>query len=121
MFDVFIISPYTCDDEQVKLDRVMSANQYVGELANKGIVAYSAISAMDHLLYQCDLPGDWGFWQKHCEQMIESAKEVHVLQLDGWEESEGTTAEIDIANKYDKPIKYIPVRDFNDVRFYFTT
>lgn len=107
MLDIFVISPYTSDKLMTIAYRVREANLYIGELTRKGKVAYSAISAMHHLLRLCKLPGDWNYWQHHCEQMMEPAQEVHVLCLDGWEESEGVRAEIEIAKGFNKPIRYI--------------
>jgi len=107
MFDVFIISPYTAPTVRVESERAVSADLYVGELARNGVVAYSTISAMHHLLGICDLPEDWSFWKKHCTTMIESAKEVHVLQLDGWEDSEGVQGELEIAHALNKPIVFV--------------
>lgn len=107
MFDVFIISPYRDDNITVESGRAMDADLYVGELAQNGVVAYSTISAMHHLLGICDLPSDWEFWKTHCSKMIACAKEVHVLKLDGWETSEGVAGELDLAKILNKPIKFI--------------
>lgn len=114
MFDVFIISPYTAGNISIESERARDADLYVAELAREGIVAYSTISAMHHLLTICDLPGTWVFWKNHCTKMIRSAKEVHVLELEGWEESEGVAAELEIAAKYNKPVIFIS-RGIKDV------
>jgi len=105
--DIFIISPYTDDDFDVRNRRAMEADTYVSELTQQGKVCYSAISAMHHLLYIGELPGTWDYWRMHCEVMIMHAYEVHVLCLDGWEQSEGVKAEMEIANVLGKKIKYI--------------
>jgi len=111
MFDVFIISPYKDDNFLIETERAVSADLYIGELAHNGVVAYSTISAMHHLLGICDLPEDWSFWKKHCTTMIKSAKEVHVLQLDGWETSEGVIAELEIARTYYKKITFVQPKE----------
>lgn len=105
--DVFIISPYTDDDFDVTNRRALEADIYVGELIRQGKVCYSTISAIHHLLYLTELPGTWVYWRMHCEVMMMHATEVHVLCLDGWEQSEGVQAEIEIAKTFNKKITYV--------------
>lgn len=105
--DIFIISPYTDDDPDVTNRRALEADMYVSELTRQGKVCYSAISAMHHLLHIAELPGTWLYWRMHCERMMQHAYEVHVLCLDGWEQSEGVQAELEIAKMFNKKITYI--------------
>lgn len=105
--DIFIISPYTHDNKFVVDQRAHEADMYVGELARRGKVCYSTISAMHHLLDACELPGTWEYWKTHCTTMIQDADEVHVLCLWGWEDSEGVSFEIEIAKLLNKKITYI--------------
>jgi hypothetical protein len=107
MLDIFVISPYTHPDIAVKECRVLEADYYIGELVRQGKVAYSTVSSMHHITNLCNLPDSWDYWKRHCEMMIASTYEVHVLCLDGWEESEGTQAEIEIAKMFNKKITYI--------------
>lgn len=105
--DIFVVSPYSDDDNDVINQRALDADMYVGELTRQGKVCYSAISAMRHLLSVCGLPGTWAYWRMHCERMMIHASEVHVLCLDGWEQSEGVKAEIEIAKIFNKKITYV--------------
>ena len=100
--DVFIVSPYTDDDYDVINRRALEADTYVSELTRQGKVCYSAISAMHHLLYIAELPGTWDYWRMHCDRMMHDADEVHVLCLDGWEETVGMKNEIAIAKELNK-------------------
>jgi len=104
---IFIISPYTDPDEDVINQRALEADIYVGELTRQGKVCYSAISSMHHLLHVLELPGTWKYWRTHCEVMMKQASEVHVLCLDGWEQSEGVMAEIEIAKIFNKKVTYV--------------
>lgn len=49
----------------------------------------------------------WEFWAAYNELLISRCDELHVLMLDGWRESVGVTAEIAIAERLNKPVKYI--------------
>ncbi len=112
MFDVFVISPYTDINPDITQARVAAADLYIGKLTQQGIVAYSAISAMHHLLDSWKLPNDWKYWEKHCATMIGCAKIVHVLCLDGWDTSVGVAGEIAIARELKKPV--IEINEFKD-------
>lgn len=107
MLDIFVIVPYTHADEKIVNERVRQADLYVGFLTNECKVVYSTVSAMHHITKLCDLPSTWDYWKLHCEKMISSCEEVHVLCLDGWEESEGVQAELKFAKLFSKKITYV--------------
>ena len=107
MYDVFVISPYTDDDQNVVCDRVAAAERYLASLTMEDVVAYSTIAAMHHLTVKFSLPNDYEYWKDHCHKMISSAKEVYVLCLDGWENSVGVQDELSIARELNKKITYI--------------
>ena len=108
MIDIFVSSPYTDDDPSIIARRVEQAEQYIAHLTTQGAIAYSTIAAMAHIVEKYELKNDYPFWQSHCEQMISSSDEVHVLMLDGWQDSPGVMDEIRIADELDKPIRFIP-------------
>jgi thiol-disulfide isomerase/thioredoxin len=60
----------------------------------------------DHPLTQHSLPGHWQFWERHARWHLERCDEVVVLMLDGWDESEGVQAEIQIATELEKVVWY---------------
>ena len=107
MLDIFVVSPYRDERAGVTGNRVHEAAKYVAELTRKGKVCYSTVSAMHHVSVRFDLPTSWEYWKKHCEAMMANAYEVHVLCLDGWEQSEGVQAEIEIAKMFNKKIQYV--------------
>ena len=107
MIDIFVISPYTDDDPAIIAQRVRAAEKYIANLTQQGIVAYSTIAAMDHIVHEYELRSDYAFWRKHCETMMECSKEVHVLQLDGWKESEGVQQEMLWALNLGKNLTFI--------------
>jgi hypothetical protein len=107
MFDVFVISPYTHENPDIMRDRVNEAEKYIAKLTMEGVVAYSTIAAMDHLVRKFELPNDFEYWKTHCIKMVSAAKEVHVLCLDGWEDSVGAQYEIEVAIQQTKKINYI--------------
>jgi len=107
MYDIFVISPYTHPDPDVVCDRAKAAEKYLAFLVKNNMVAYSTIAAMHHLTQEHELPTDYEYWKNHCTKMIESAKEVHVLCLDGWKESDGAQDELAIAMNLGKIITLV--------------
>ena len=64
------------------------------------------------------LPIDFEFWRTFDRSMIGWSDEVHVLKLDGWEESRGIGEELIIAAELGKPVRYIVSADHNAVEIY---
>lgn len=50
---------------------------------------------------------DFNFWQHISYEMLNVCNEMHVLMLDGWEESIGVIGEINHAKMKNIPIHYI--------------
>jgi len=100
---VYLAIPYS------RVSKVMSyktANEKSAELFRKGYHVYSPIS-MCHGME--NMPKDWSFWEEYDTEMIKWADELHVVKMPGWDNSVGVQAEIKIARKLKKPVKYIEV------------
>ena len=121
MLDIFVIVPYTHADEKIVEERVRYTDLYVGFLTSQCKVVYSTVSAMHHITKLCELPTSYDYWKLHCEKMIASTYEVHVLCLDGWEDSEGVQAELEFAKLFSKKIKYVTPMGKDDARVYITS
>jgi len=111
MIDIFVISPYRSDEELVERARVLINEGYVAKLVNAGKLVYSTILSYDRLSTGYGLPKDYSYWQKLCHTMISLSEEVHVLCIDGYEESEGVQDEIITAFELGKVVKYIYPED----------
>ena len=58
-----------------------------------------------HPLVRFSLPTDWEFWQRNDREHMRCCHQVVVLTLDGWRESQGVQAEMDLAIDMDLPIE----------------
>jgi hypothetical protein len=56
------------------------------------------------------MPSDWLFWSRYDTAMLSGASELWVYTMDGWENSKGVSAEIEIAKSLKLPIKFINER-----------
>jgi hypothetical protein len=106
MFDVFVSSPYSDDNEDVVEERVKIAQRYVAHLASDRIFAFSVIAYIHPILVENSLPTDYEFWRDMCISSITACDVVHVLCVDGWDTSVGVADEIEVARSLGKRIVY---------------
>lgn len=104
---IYISSPYTNKDASKTESNFIEVSNYAGLLCSQGKIAISPITYGHTLLKFVQMPSDWEFWKNFCISFLEKCTEMHVLMLDGWQESIGVREEIEYANYYNIPIKYI--------------
>lgn len=103
---VYLAAPYSHPDICIRERRFAFANRAAAELVRQGSHVFSPISHSHPLALQ-GLPGDWAFWEPFDRRMLQACDELVVLTLDGWRESKGVQAEIDLAIEMDLPIRYL--------------
>ena len=104
---VYLASPYTSTSKSEQLERFVNARNKTAELMHQGYVVFSPI-AYSHQFHTVHcMPGDWSFWEMHDTAFIEWADEFWVLMLPGWQESRGIQAELSIAGRLGKAIRYL--------------
>jgi hypothetical protein len=104
---IYLASPYSHPAESIRHARFESACIAAGRLMRQGHIVFSPIAHSHHIHLLADLPGDWQFWEQFDRAFIAWADEVHILMLDGWQESHGVQAEISIAANMGKIIRYL--------------
>lgn len=104
---IYLASPYSDPDAQVREARFRAACRKTAEMTRDGRIVYSPI-VHSHPLSLLGLPGDWPFWAAHNQRMLRSSSALAVLQLPGWEESRGIHAEVEIAQALHLPVRYEP-------------
>jgi len=113
---IYLASPYTHDNDRVVEARVKLATKVAGELLKRGHVVFSPITHFHPIAKVCGLPTDWAFWKNIDEVYIKLSDYLYVLMQDGWEESVGVQAEIEIARELGKTIRYINKERGNEYR-----
>lgn len=118
MYFYYISNPYN-GTEAEKESRAQIAARVCGLLLKKGIHAWSPIvhnHAMMKTFNEFTLEErrtkilDFDF------TLLKSAKGMIVLTIDGWKQSYGVQAEIDLCNKLDIPVKYLNPDDLDLVK-----
>lgn len=105
---VFISSPYSNPDENIKEENYKKVAKYATFLCKSGITAISPI-VYGHELLKNDksMSSDWSFWKDFCLSLMKKSDEIHVYKIDGWEKSVGVTEEIEFAKKQNINIVYV--------------
>lgn len=106
----YLASPYSHESVQVKQSRYETAMSVTARLLTRDWIIYSPIVHCHELAKAHSLPGDFAFWQRYNNAMLDSAVGLIVLCLAGWRESKGVQAEISYILAQHKPIIYIDER-----------
>jgi hypothetical protein len=110
---IYLASPYSSKDPVIVANRVSATATALARLIEQGNLVFSPIihshpiadivsfSALNHE------DGELSGWMAFDFAFIDKCDEVWVLQLEGWEQSRGVTAEIEYAERTGKPVRYI--------------
>ena len=110
---IYLASPYSDPDPLVCEQRYGDACRFAASLMRVGRHVFSPI-AHSHGIAQHGVPGDWAYWESLDRRFLGMCDEVAVLMLDGWQESRGVQAEIQIAREMGKPVSFLPAADGED-------
>lgn len=100
---IYLASPYSHPDDAIQEQRYRAALDATAYLLRCRAWVYSPIVHCRPLALAHSLPHDAGFWQEYNFTMIRSAARLLILQIPGWRESKGVSAEFIYARKRLKP------------------
>ncbi len=103
----YLATPYTHADKAVMLKRFEVVNRVASELMRGGKLVFSPISHTHPIALAGELPTDWHFWKQYDHAVMKCCGDMVVLRQDGWRESVGVNAEIQIAQELDIPVTFI--------------
>lgn len=109
----YLASPYTDPDPLVRELRYQRVMEVVKTMLKNGVWVYSPI------LHFHELSKTWGmlpndrFFYEHGHVMLYCAAGFDVLRLAGWSQSVGVKAELEMAIRLGKPIRYIETGDLD--------
>ena len=106
---IFVVSPYRHEIKEIEEQRVVLAENYVSKLIIEGKIPFSAVVYAHSLIKKHKLPTDIDYWKSFICSFLRDADEVHVLKIDGWNNSEGIDWEISVAKSLRIPIIYVEV------------
>ena len=108
---IIVCGPYAHKDPAVKAERVKSIARACVKLMTDGKTQLAAspllygLCLSDHVESDgVHLPDTYDFWEHFCFSFIEVGSEVYVLNLEGWDQSNGTKGEIAKAKELNIPV-----------------
>lgn len=104
---IYLASPYNHTSEDVRRERYEANVRALADLLHAGKVTFSPIVHHHPVACLRDLGRGWNFWRDVDIQYLKRCDVLMVLTLDGWQESVGVTAEIEIAQTLGMPIQYM--------------
>jgi len=113
---IYLAHPYSHISDTVREHRYMSVTMIAAELVQSGLLVYSPITHSHPMAKMASLPMDWAFWEKYDRAFLEMCSELWVVAADGWQDSKGMAAEIQIAKELKLKIRYWKVYDGNKLR-----
>lgn len=106
---IYLASPYSHASAVVKDMRYREACRAAGRLMHDGHAVFSPI-AHSHPIEQffdgAKVEGH-DFWLRQDFAILRHASKLVVLMLEGWEQSFGVRAEIELATRLNIPIEYL--------------
>jgi len=111
---IYLASPYTNPDPEVRAGRAMAATMVTAELLSRGAEVFSPI-VYSRALADFGLPTDWGFWAGIDTAFLEICEALWILELDGWRVSVGVQDEYAAALARRIPVRFVfqPRRDWS--------
>jgi len=103
----YLACPYSHENRAIRKFRFTAVSRAAGKLMEDGMIVFSPISHSHPIAEVSNLPLTWDYWEKFCMAYMSHCNQMIVIMLEGWKESVGVTAEIEIANKLGIPVTYV--------------
>lgn len=116
---IYLACPYTDPDPAVRKARFDVATIVAADLIRAGNIVYSPITMthpIDMVLAGASNTLGSDYWVAFDEAFMEMCSEMVVIQLEGWERSNGIRREIAYFMDHKKPIRYMdpPISTLSD-------
>lgn len=112
---VFVCAPYSSNDQFIKESRFKSACIGCGLIMDLGGFPMSPLVHGVPIANEMKLPDDFDYWSKYCLSFINKSDFLVVLNVEGWEDSSGIKAEIELAHKLNKPVYLFKIVDLSQL------
>ena len=103
----YLASPYSHEFEAVREMRFRAVEATTAYLFKQGHVVFSPIVYCHKIATKWALPKDALFWRNLNFSFLHSSKEIIVLALPGWQDSQGVKGEMEEASRLQLPIKFL--------------
>ena len=103
---IYLACPYKHEDPEVMQQRFEAVTKAAVELMAEGYLVFSPITHSHPMASRFNLPGGWDFWKEFDTAFLVTCDELHILKLDGWEDSHGIAQETQMAKEWHMKVVY---------------
>lgn len=103
---VFVSFPYSHQSKDITQWRMRMFRKYAGQLLTQGIHVVSPMSMLD-VVTSTGKDVNWNTWQAYCESILLKCDELWILDLPGWDKSDGVQGEIKFAKAHRIPVSLV--------------
>jgi len=112
---IYLATPYSEKRSGIREQRFRYVNRAAAWMMAQGMLIFSPISHTHPIALAGRLPTGFDYWEKYDRAILSVCNGMVVFMQDGWRESKGVTAEINIAGEYDLPINYLTYEDIKPI------
>lgn len=104
---VYLATPYNNPNPFVREERFQDACTVAASLMRAGVHLFCPIAHTHPIATKGYLPCGWDYWQEYDRLMLAACEELWIVQMPGWDLSDGIKGEIELAMYSGKPIYYL--------------
>ena len=114
---IYVCSVYSLNKDNIGVEehkalmheRYEFVRDWTAHKLKEGFCLFAPIAHCHDMSLNNDMPRGWDFWGPLDMMYIDACDQLWVLEMPGWEDSVGITAEIKYAKEIGMDIAYIPV------------
>lgn len=106
---IYLAAPYSAATEAETEERMKVFSEVMAKLIKKGLIVVSPLLC-HYIRKHGDLPGDWKYWKVYSEVLLINCSELVIINMPGWNESEGVCGEIKYAIDCGIPCSFYDVK-----------
>jgi len=103
---IYIACPYTDPKPHIRTERARIAGYYGHTLAQEGIFFFSPLTHGHYIDVNWPITNP-DYWIKWCKKFVPICHTLHILDIEGREDSKGVSREIEWFRQAEKPIHLI--------------
>lgn len=103
---IYVASPYSSQIRGVQESRYHHVRRFTDKMIQQGFVAFSPIVYCHPIAQRIGHGTDAQTWMRFNMSILRRAEAMYVLQLIGWEQSEGLKIELNVCKMLDIPVAH---------------
>lgn len=111
---IYLASPYSHQNKSIMEDRYKEVLAVAAYYTRRGQIVYSPIVHYHEMAVHFNLPKAFDFWKETNITFLRMAAKLYVLQIPGWETSQGVIFELNLARQLGLEVLFVEPIDFSN-------